>query len=204
MKITFSFCLYLYLMLSADVSVVSDITSDSSKKHELFGDCNEYCLEVLLSHFLWCLGMAGIFPGYDCVSAFRIWQPQAAFPARSMFFSWSSANFFKQSSLWIFLDSYEERIGWLLTNFFSETLKSCLVYKEWMIGCPLPLVQEGHLSCAVSLTKTYWHVTEKGNSALSSIFLKRNTPFFLFLWEKINLWLKCILCSKGVNLGKTR
>lgn len=50
-------------MLSADVSVVSDIRSDSSKKHE-------HCLEILLSFLLWCLGMDGIFPGCDCVSAF--------------------------------------------------------------------------------------------------------------------------------------
>lgn len=50
-------------MLSADLSVVSHMRSDSSRKHE-------YCLEILLSLLLWCLGMAGIFPGCDCVSAF--------------------------------------------------------------------------------------------------------------------------------------
>lgn len=102
MRITVSFCLCLYLMLSADVSVVSDIRCDSSKKHE-------YCLEILLGWVLWCLGMAGIFPGCDCVSAFGMWQPQAAFPTNSMRFYFMVMGlffFFNQSSLWIFLDSY--------------------------------------------------------------------------------------------------
>lgn len=53
-------------------------------------------------------------------------------------------------------------IGWLLTNFFSETLKSCLPYKEWVIAHPLPLVEEGHLSCCAirNVARTHWHVTE--------------------------------------------
>lgn len=50
-------------MRSADMR--SDVRSDSSKKHE-------YCLEILLSCLLWCLGMAGISHGCDCVPAFEM------------------------------------------------------------------------------------------------------------------------------------